>query len=599
MKTLLRLLPFTRPYRPLMVGGLAAVIGNTAFNLVVPWLIGLAIDTGVVHRDVGQLVRISALIVLASGARGLCAFAQNYLGENAAQGTSYALRKALYQHVQQLSFSFHDQAQTGELLARATSDVEELRNFTGRGLLQAFNIILLVVGVTVAMLGMDWKLALLAMLILPALWWRSTHFGRVIRPMYRRVQDQIARLATLVQDNAAGARVVKAFGREAKEIERFDAANAVLYDRYLDSTREQAFNAPLMDFLSNGSTVVLLWVSGVLVVTHSITIGELVAFYAYLLQIVTPVRRSGFLMAMASRAAASSERILEVLDTPVTVASEPDAPDLPDIQGEVRFEDVSCAYHPGRPVLEQVSFRVEPGQTVALVGATGSGKTTVANLVPRFYDVSAGRVLIDGYDVRQVSLPSLRRQVGIVMQETTLFSGTIRENIAFGRPDASDEMIRAAARAARADEFIERLPAGYETVVGERGVSLSGGQKQRVAIARALLLDPRVLILDEFTSAVDVATERLIRAALGELLRGRTTFVIAHRLSTVRSADVILVLDRGRLVAQGTHDELLASSEVYRQIHASQLSAADEAAEPSAAGRRPPAAVAAASEAVS
>ncbi len=571
MGGLSRLLPYARPYRLLMAGGLLAVVGNSVFNLLVPGLIGLAIDRGVSGRDVGELIRLSGLIVLVSALRGVCAFAQGFLGENAAQGTSYQLRKAMHAHVQELSFSFHDRAQTGELLARATSDVEQLRNFTGRGMLQIFNMVLLVVGVTIALWSMDWRLALLSLAILPGLYWRASVFSRTIRPMFRHVQDLIANLATLVQDNAAGARVVKAFGRERQEIERFDRANAELYDSYLASTREQSFNAPLLDFMSNGSTIVMLWLGGLLVLTHTITMGELVAFYAYLLQIVTPVRRAGFLMSMASRAAASTERIVEVLDTPVAVSSPPDAVELPPIRGAVEFADVSCAYHPGRPVLEHVSFRVEPGQTVALVGATGSGKTTVANLVPRFYDVSDGRVTIDGYDVRDVGLPSLRRQVGIVMQETTLFSGSIRENIGFGRPDADEQAIRDAARAARADEFIARLPRGYDTVVGERGVSLSGGQKQRVAIARALLLDPRLLILDEFTSAVDVATERLIRAALSELLRGRTTLVIAHRISTVQAADLILVLERGRLVASGSHAELLETSHTYREIHASQL----------------------------
>jgi ATP-binding cassette subfamily B protein len=304
--------------------------------------------------------------------------------------------------------------------------------------------------------------------------------------------------------------------------------------------------------------------------------GELVAFYAYLLQIIGPVRQGGFLMSMASRAAASSERVLEVLDTPIGVSSPPDAFELGSIRGEVELRDVSCEYHPGRAVLRHVSFHAKPGQTVAMVGATGSGKTTVANLIPRFYDVTSGQVLVDGYDVRQVDLASLRRQIGIVMQETTLFSGTIRDNIGFGKADATEDEIQWAARQARAEEFIARLPDGYDTVVGERGVTLSGGQKQRVAIARALLMDPRILILDEFTSAVDASTEQLIRAALVELMRGRTTFVIAHRLSTVRAADVILVLDRGRLVDTGTHEELLESSPVYREIHASQLAKPDE-----------------------
>jgi ABC-type multidrug transport system fused ATPase/permease subunit len=576
MRTLLRVLPYFKPYTLLMVAGYIAVIGNAFFNLAVPRLIGVAVDEGVARQDPSQLIFLSAMIVGSSALRGLCAFAQNYLGESAAQGGSYQLRRALYAHIQQLSFSFHDQAQTGDLLTRSMSDVEQLKNFTGRGMLMIFNLVLLVVGVAIALLWMNWKLALLSLVILPLLYWRAASFSRAMRPMFRAVQDQVAVVATLVQDNAAGARVVKAFGQEQREVARFDAANEQLFQRYYESTRLQSFNTPLLNFIANGATVVMLWVGGVLVIGGQLTIGELVAFYAYLLQIVGPVRQGGFLMSMASRAAASAERVMEVLDTPIDVSSPPEAVELEDIRGEVELDNVSCEYHPGRAVLEHVSFKAEPGQTIALVGATGSGKTTVANLIPRFYDVSSGRVLIDGHDVRDVDLGSLRRQIGIVMQETTLFSGSIRENIAFGKADATDDDIDWAARSARADEFIARLPRGYDTRVGERGVSLSGGQKQRVAIARALLMDPRILILDEFTSAVDAATERLIRAALVELMRGRTTFVIAHRLSTVRAADVILVLQNGRLVDSGTHDELLESSQVYRQIHASQLAQAEE-----------------------
>jgi ABC-type multidrug transport system fused ATPase/permease subunit len=572
VKTLLRVAPYFQQYRLLLIGGYIAVIANAFFNLAVPHLIGVAVDEGVTRQDVGQLVFLSIGIVVASALRGLAAFGQNYLGESAAQGGSYQLRRALFTHVQQLSFSFHDQAQTGDLLTRSMSDVEQLKNFTGRGMLMIFNLLLLVVGVAVALLAMNWKLALLSLVILPILYWRASSFSRSMRPLFRAVQDQVAVVATLVQDNAAGARVVKAFGQEQREIERFDRENERLFQRYFESTRLQSFNTPLLNFVANAATIAMLWVGGLLVIANQLTLGELVAFYAYLLQIVGPVRQGGFLMSMASRAAASSERIVEVLDTPIEVSSPPDALELDSIRGDVEFQDVSCEYHPGRAVLEHVRFKAEPGQTIALVGATGSGKTTVANLIPRFYDVTDGRVLVDGVDVRDVSLNSLRRQIGIVMQETTLFSGTIRENIAFGKADATEDDIDWAAHAARAEEFIARLPDGYDTLVGERGVSLSGGQKQRVAIARALLMDPKILILDEFTSAVDASTERLIRAALVELMRNRTTFVIAHRLSTVRAADLILVLRNGRLVDRGTHEELLESSTVYREIHASQLS---------------------------
>jgi len=571
VKSLLRLRSYFRPYWGLVTIAYLAVVFNAGTTLIVPQLIGSAVDQGIVQENVAALVRYGVLIMLVSAVRGLAAFCQGYQGESAAQGVSYGLRRALYSHVQSLSFSFHDQAQTGELMARATSDVEALRNFTGRGLLQIVNLVLLLVGVTIALLRMNWELAALSVVILPLLVWRTNRFSRRIRPMYRKLQDQVARVAGMIQENVSGVRVVKAFGREREEMERFEQGNDQLYEDYLDAAKEQAVNAPFIEFLSNGSMLGLLWFTGWLVIGKHMSQGELVAFYAYLLQLVAPIRRGGWLMAMGSRAAASSERVFEILDTPITVANKPGAIELPDIQGRVEFQDVSCAYHPGRPVLQGVSFVAEPGMMIALVGATGSGKTTVANLIPRFYDVSDGRVLIDGHDVRDVDLHSLRRQIGIVMQETMLFSGTIRENLAFGRPDATDQEIEDAVRAARALEFIERLPQGYDTIVGERGVSLSGGQKQRVAIARALVLDPRLLILDEFTSSVDVATERLIRAALQELMKGRTSFVIAHRLSTVRMADMILVLDKGRIVGAGRHEELLASNEVYREINASQL----------------------------
>ncbi|HEU0167061.1 MAG TPA: ABC transporter ATP-binding protein, partial [Chloroflexota bacterium] len=426
MKTLLRLVPFYRKYTGLFVLGYLAVIGNAGFNLLVPTLVGRAVDQGVGNQDISALVLLSVLIMIFSAARGICAFLQGYLGENAAQGGSYQLRNALYAHIHKLAFSFHDQAQTGELLARATSDVEQLRNFTGRGLLMIFNLILLIVGVTIALISMNWILALMALLMLPALYWRSAKYSTTVRPMFRRVQDQIARVAVIVQDNAAGARVVKAFGHQRQEIERFDKANDLLYDDYLESTRQAAFNTPLLDFMANGSMIGMLTLAGYLLILHQLTLGELVAFYTYLLQVVAPIRRGGFLMSMASRAMASSERVLEILDSQVVVADKPDAIDLPAIDGRVEFVDVSCSYHPGRPVLEHVSFVAEPGQMIALVGATGSGKTTVANLIPRFYDISDGAVLIDGHDVRDVKLNSLRQQVGVVMQETTLFSGTIR-----------------------------------------------------------------------------------------------------------------------------------------------------------------------------
>ena len=578
MRLLLRLLSFLRPYWYLTAGAYVCVVLNAIFTLVVPSLLGQAVDHGISQGDMGVVGQMGLLILAASTLRGIAAFAQGYLAEASAQGVSYQLRKALYAHVQRLSFSFHDQAQTGELMARATADVEAVRAFTGRGLTQIAIMLLLLVGVSIALFRMNWQLASLSLLLLPALAWRAYRFGREVRPMHRAVQEELAVLANRIQESVAGIQVVKAFGRSAHEIDRFDRQNERLYERYVDAARATALNAPFLDLLSNGCTLLMLWLGGILVVWGQLSYGELVAFYAYLLQLVLPIRRGGWLMTMGARASAASERIFEILDTPVRVADREDAIPLPQLVGAVEFQNVSCSYYPGRPVLQQVSFRAEPGQTIALVGATGSGKTSIANLIPRFYDVDEGQVLVDGYDVRDVQIQTLRQQIGIVMQETLLFADTVRANIAFGRPGATDAEIRAAARAARADEFVERLPRQYDTPVGERGVSLSGGQKQRIAIARALLMNPSILILDEFTSSVDVATERLIRQALIELMRNRTTFVIAHRLSTVRAANQILVLEAGRVVAHGTHEQLLASSPLYRDTYALQLEADDDAA---------------------
>jgi ATP-binding cassette subfamily B protein len=576
VQPLLRLLAFLRPYWYLTAGAYVFVILNAVFTLVVPSLLGRAVGEGIGQGGLGFVAKMGMRIMAASILRGLSAFMQGYLAESSAQGVSYQLRRALYAHVQKLSFSFHDQAQTGELMARATADVEAVRAFTGRGLTQVVIMVLLLVGVAIALIQMNWQLAILSMLLLPAVAWRAYTFGRQVRPMHRAVQQEIAALANRIQESVSGIQVVRAFGQERREIERFDQQNDLLYQRYVTAARATALNAPFLDLLSNGCTLLMLWLGGIMVVWGQLSYGELVAFYAYLLQLVLPIRRGGWLMTMAARASASSERIFEILDSPVTVAERDDATVLPPLIGSVEFDDVSCSYYPGRPVLQNVSFRAEPGQTVALVGSTGSGKTSIANLIPRFYDVDGGRVLVDGHDVRDVRLQSLRPQIGIVMQETLLFADTIRANIAYGRPGASDDEIRAAARAARADEFIERLPKAYDTGVEERGVSLSGGQKQRIAIARALLMNPRILILDEFTSSVDVATERLIRQALIELMRNRTTFVIAHRLSTVRAADQILVLEAGRLVAVGTHDELLATTPLYRDTYALQRQTDDD-----------------------
>jgi len=498
-------------------------------------------------------------------------FGQGYLGEYGAQGIAYDVRNDIYRHLQKLSFSWHDRAQTGQLMARATSDVEQLRNFTGRAFLQMAQLIVMGSGIALVLFATNWKLAIASVLMVPLLLRTISYYNDSVRPYFRQAQEELAQLAAIVQENLAGAKVVKAFAREPDEVRKFDRQNDTLQEQYVAAAEVQAFANPLMDVIGNLGTVIVLFYGGFLVISGEISVGQLVAFNTYLLLVVRPIRRLGFLIGQSSRAIAAGERIFEILDAPVDVTDRPGAEPLPQITGRVELDHVSVTYYAGEPVLKEVSFVAEPGQVVALLGATGSGKTTIVNLIPRFYDVREGRVLIDGHDVRDVQLLSLRRQIGMVLQDTTLFTGTIRENIAFGAPRAAEDEIVAMAKAARAHNFIMEFPRGYDTRVGERGITLSGGQKQRIAIARALLLNPRILILDDFTSAVDTETEALIREALDVLMEGRTTFVIAQRVSTVQSADNIIVLDHGEIVGMGNHDELLESNAIYAEIFRLQL----------------------------
>jgi ATP-binding cassette, subfamily B, multidrug efflux pump len=582
----LRLLTYFKKYWPAVLVAYVCLLLTTAVDLVIPEMIRRVIDCGIrvgpgsataaatcpQVDDPMQLVStVVAVIVGLTVLKGLVQFGQGYLGEYGAQGIAYDLRNEIYRHLQNLSFSWHDRAQTGQLMARATSDVEQLRNFTGRAVLQLAQFIVMGTGITIVLFLMNWKLALVSLVAVPLLFRTIYAYNTSVRPLFREVQEELAVLAEIIQENLAGAKVVRAFAREPNEIAKFNDQNNHLQRKYVGAARIQSYMNPLMDVIANIGTVFVLWVGGVLVISGEMSIGQLVAFNTYLLLIVRPVRRLGFLIGQSSRAFAAGERIFEILDAPVDVKDRPDAPPLPTIQGEVTFDHVWCSYYGGEPVLRDVSFRAEPGQVVALLGATGSGKSTIVHLIPRFYDVTEGRVLIDGHDVRDVQLLSLRRQVGMVLQDTTLFTGTIRDNIAFGVPDASDERVFAMAKAARAHDFIMHFPDGYATRVGERGVTLSGGQKQRIAIARALLLDPRILILDDFTSAVDTETEAQIREALDVLMEGRTTFVIAQRVSTVLNADQILVLDQGQIVGMGTHDELLESNPIYAEVYQLQL----------------------------
>jgi ATP-binding cassette subfamily B protein len=598
MRALQRALGFLRPYWPITTGAFAGLVVMTATNLLVPQIIRIILDQGISARDLPTLIWWSFALVGVALVRSVFTFAQGFWSEKGSQAAAYDMRNALFGKIQNLSFSYHDRAQTGQLMTRITSDVDQVRTFIGMGMLQMVSAVCMLVGSIVFLFSMNWRLALVTLLTVPAITVVLSYFIRVVRPMFGMVQGRIGALNTVLQENLAGIRVVQAFAREPYEQGRDSDANQALLDANIKTVRAMASSFPVIFFIASIGTLAVIWYGGHLVIERTLTIGELIAFNSYLGLLIQPLMQLGFISAQIARAGVSSERIFEILDAQSEVTDRPGALPLPPTQGCVEFENVSFGYfvkaaEPAKPaaapkpaagatngwggpprdnlILRGVSFVAEPGMTVAIMGQTGSGKSTIINLIPRFYDATSGRVLIDGVDVRDVTLESLRSQIGIVLQDTTLFSGTIRDNIAYGRPDASDADVEAAARAAQAHPFIGELPDGYATAIGERGVTLSGGQRQRIAIARAILRDPRILILDDSTSAVDAETEFQIQQALDRLMQGRTSFVIAQRISTVRSADLILLLDNGRIVAQGTHDDLLRESALYGEIIDSQF----------------------------
>jgi ABC-type multidrug transport system fused ATPase/permease subunit len=576
MKILLRLMGFVKRYRLRLLAAFVCMLASTAFVLAIPQLISSAIDTVVAGGEAGTLMWLALAVVGAGAMRGFSAFGYAYITEVVSQRTAYDIRNALYDKLQRLSFAFHDQAQTGELMSRGTADVEAIRIFFGRGLLGMIQIAILFLAISFLLIRANWPLALLTMAFLAAVGWRAVIVARLLRPIWLRIQQLTAVLGTILEENLTGVRVVRSFAHEREESKKFSAQATILYDQHIGATRKRAFNVSLMVFLVTIPIALILWYGGRQVVAGTMSLGQLSEFMFYLTIMAMPVRRLAFITNILSRTVSGGQRILEILDTESVVQEKRGAVDLTDVGGAVRFEAVSFGYDPSDPVLKDVDFSVEPGQLVALVGGLGSGKSTIAHLIPRFYDVTGGRISIDGTDIRDATLESLRRAVGIVQQHTFLFSATIRDNIAYGTVDADTEQVVAAARAAQLHDFIASLPEGYDTWVGERGVTLSGGQKQRLAVARTLLINPRVLIMDDSTSSVDVETELLMRRALQELIKGRTTFIITHRLSIIRNADLILVLRDGEVVERGTHNELMSKDGLYREIYQSQLSAGDD-----------------------
>jgi ATP-binding cassette subfamily B protein len=544
----------------------------TAISLVFPYIIRQVIDVGFASVDL-RFILYAALAILGLGLlRSILAYGQRYLTEWVSHNVSYDLRNRLYDHIQHLPFTFHDRTQSGQLISRSIEDVRAIERFTGSGLPELARVALLVIGIVTLLYMDNVMLATVALVPMLPLILITTRFGQRISRFFLSVENALGELSVRLQENVSGVQVVRAFSREPYEAQRFDRINRELFSARLTVINEFAKIMPTSHFLIAFATILILWFGGGMVIRGELTLGELVAFNSYMLLLAEPLHIMGWLVNSAGEASAGVQRTIEILDKQPEIRNPPDAIDLPDLSGRVEFKDLSFRYEgEERYALREIDLTVERNQIVALIGATGSGKTSLVNMIPRFYDATQGCIFVDDYDVRQADLTSLRRQIGIVLQTSLLFSTTISENIAYGRPDAGEDEIVAAAKAAQAHEFILDLPDEYETVVGERGVTLSGGQRQRAAIARALLLDPRILILDDSTSSVDTHTEYLIQRALERLMQGRTTFVIAQRLSTIRRADLILVMEQGRIVEKGTHASLIEQDGLYREIYEMQF----------------------------
>ena len=567
MKNYLRLLAYIKPYKKRLAAAVVCIIMAAGANLYLPWIIKDMIDDVLMSKDMLMLNLIAAGILVVMFTRGVFYYGQSYLVSYVGQRVIIDVRSVLFRKFQKMPLSYYDRQQTGTVMSYITNDVSAMQSAIVDNLIELVTESSILIGSLGMMIYLDWKLSLLTLMTIPLVGFAMKIFGRKLKRSSTVIQERAAEITSLLQESISAIRVVKSFVRETYEIRRFEEQNWKNFQAAMKNVKLTSLLTPTVEFLAAIAVTFIVWFGGYEVVNEVITAGELVAFLTYAVNLANPVKRLSRVYAAIQKAMAAADRVFEVMDLDEKITDVPGAKPLPPIQGQVEFKDITFSYKEGQPALQHISLKAEPGQMIALVGPSGSGKSTIANLIPRFYDVDSGTISIDGHDIRQVTADSLREQIGLVPQETMLFSTTVMENIRYGRLDATDEEVVEAARAANAEEFIKDLPEGYDTKLGERGLNLSGGQRQRLAIARAILKNPRVLILDEATSALDTESEKIVQDALDKLMVGRTSFVIAHRLSTIFNADQIFVVENGQLREHGTHEELLAAGGLYSNLY--------------------------------
>ena len=567
MKNYLRLLAYIKPYKKRLAAAVVCIIMAAGANLYLPWIIKDMIDDVLMSKDMLMLNLIAAGILVVMFTRGVFYYGQSYLVSYVGQRVIIDVRSVLFRKFQKMPLSYYDRQQTGTVMSYITNDVSAMQSAIVDNLIELVTESSILIGSLGMMIYLDWKLSLLTLMTIPLVGFAMKIFGRKLKRSSTVIQERAAEITSLLQESISAIRVVKSFVRETYEIRRFEEQNWRNFQAAMKNVKLSSLLTPTVEFLAAIAVTFIVWFGGYEVVNEVITAGELVAFLTYAVNLANPVKRLSRVYAAIQKAMAAADRVFEVMDLDEKITDVPGAKPLPPIQGQVEFKDITFSYKEGQPALQHISLKAEPGQMIALVGPSGSGKSTIANLIPRFYDVDSGTIAIDGHDIRQVTADSLREQIGLVPQETMLFSTTVMENIRYGRLDATDEEVVEAARAANAEEFIKDLPEGYATKLGERGLNLSGGQRQRLAIARAILKNPRVLILDEATSALDTESEKIVQDALDKLMVGRTSFVIAHRLSTIFNADQIFVVENGHLREHGTHEELLAAGGLYSNLY--------------------------------